>query len=134
MEDTERERVERLYGALSSGIVGDIAALCHPDVELELGIARVDWRPATYRGHAGIAEFFAELRDAWDEVVVTPREMDVVDGGILVRGRIFARGRILGMRDIPAVWLWESSDGLFVRGRVFHSREEAVARPVKAQP
>lgn len=128
MEGDERERVERLYEALSGGVAADVNTLCRHDVEIELGMASPDWHPGSYSGHAGVREFFAEIKAAWDEVIVTPREVRVVDGALLVRGRIFARGRVRGMRDIPAVWIWESRDGLFTSGRVFHSESEALSR------
>ncbi len=70
MDEAEHERVQRLYAALSRGDPAEIADFCHADVELQLGMARVDWQPATYQGHTGIGEFFAELQEAWDEVIV----------------------------------------------------------------
>ncbi len=47
---------------------------------------------------------------------------------LLVRGRVYARSRELGIRDVPVAWIWEVRDGRFVRGEVFPDPEQAVAR------
>ena len=47
---------------------------------------------------------------------------------ILVRGRAYARGRELGIRDMPVAWIWEVREGQIVRGEVFPDPEQAVER------
>ena len=49
-------------------------------------------------------------------------------GSLLVRGRVYARSRQLGIRDVPVAWIWDLADGRFVRGEVFRDPEEAVRR------
>jgi ketosteroid isomerase-like protein len=47
---------------------------------------------------------------------------------VLVRGRIYARSRRLGIRDFPIAWVWDIRDGRFVRGEVFPDPDQAVPR------
>ncbi len=47
---------------------------------------------------------------------------------LLVRGRVYARSRPLGIRDMPVAWIWDLADGKFIRGEVFRDPEEAVRR------
>ena len=53
---------------------------------------------------------------------------------VLVRGRVYARSRELGIRDVPVAWIWEVRDGRFVRGEVFPDPEQAVTRFADCEP
>ena len=50
------------------------------------------------------------------------------NGSLLVRGRVYVRSRELGIRDMPAAWIWEVDGGSFVRGEIFRDPEQAVLR------
>ncbi len=49
-------------------------------------------------------------------------------GSLLVRGRVYARSRPLGIRDIPVAWVWDVAGDRFIRGEVFRDPEEAIQR------
>ena len=53
------------------------------------------------------------------------------EDSLLVRGRVYARSRQLGIRDIPVAWLWQVAGDRFVRGEVFLDPEEAVSHSAR---
>ena len=64
----------------------------------------------------------------WEELLVTPSEVEQIGDQLLVRGRVYVRSRELGIRDMPAAWIWEVRDGRFVRGEVFPNPSAAEQR------
>jgi ketosteroid isomerase-like protein len=83
--------------------------------------------PNVYRGHGGLREWFAELREAWEILDHTP--LEVVDAGdavaFLCRVRLRARtsGIELDSRLGQVFWI---ERGLIVRERDFSDWEEAL--------
>ena len=59
---------------------------------------------------------------------VTPGRVERRGDRLLVVGRVYLRSRELGIRDMPAAWIWELENGCFVRGEVFVDPEQAVDR------
>jgi ketosteroid isomerase-like protein len=79
-------------------------------------------------GPEGLSEYLADTAQVWEELHVTPGEMEVAGEHLLVRGRVYARSRELGIRDMPAAWIWQVRDGSFVRGEVFPDPSSAAER------
>jgi ketosteroid isomerase-like protein len=96
--------VERLYDCFNRGDEAGAEAICDERVEL-----------------------FPE-QEAWEELQVTPGELERRGETLLVRGRVYARSGALGIRDTPVAWIWELRDGRLARGEVFLDPERAVAR------
>jgi ketosteroid isomerase-like protein len=69
-----------------------------------------------------------DVEKAWDELLITPKVVEGHGQSLFVRGRVYARSRALGIRDMPVAWIWDVEDGRFVRGEVFRDPEEAVRR------
>jgi hypothetical protein len=61
-------------------------------------------------------------------LLITPSELERRGESLLVRGRVYARSRELGIRDIPVAWIWAVREGRFVRGEVFSDPEQAMVR------
>ena len=59
---------------------------------------------------------------------IVPKVVEAHGRSLLVRGRVYARSRPLGIRDMPVAWIWDLADGKFTRGEVFRDPEEAVRR------
>jgi ketosteroid isomerase-like protein len=53
---------------------------------------------------------------------------------VLVRGRVYARSRELGIRNVPVAWIWEIRGGRFTRGAVFPDPDQAVAMFASGEP
>ena len=92
--------------------------------------------PSVYRGHAGLREWFAELREAWEILDHTP--LEVVDAGDVVaflckiRLRARASGIELDSRLGQVFWI---ERGLIVREHDFSDGDEAlraIGIPVEA--
>ena len=68
------------------------------------------------------------MAQVWEELRITPSEIERRGGALLVRGRVYARSRDLGIRDVPVAWIWEIRDAQVVRGEVFTDPEQATQR------
>ncbi|HEU5104526.1 MAG TPA: SpoIIE family protein phosphatase [Solirubrobacterales bacterium] len=130
----ERELLDRLYEAFNRRDTEEIVALCDEGMEFfPIGTAEQIGRDAPYIGPAGLTEYLRDVERAWDELVITPSVVERRGGSLLVRGRVYARSRPLGIRDVPVAWIWDLADGRFVRGEVFRDPEEAVRRLATAK-
>jgi ketosteroid isomerase-like protein len=84
--------------------------------------------PSVYRGHAGLREWFAELREAWEILDHTPLEL--VDSGDVfaflckIRLRARASGIELDSRLGQVFWM---ERGLIVREHDFSDWDEALS-------
>ncbi|MDQ3726071.1 MAG: serine/threonine-protein phosphatase, partial [Actinomycetota bacterium] len=125
----ERELVERLYAAFNRRDIDEIVAVCDQKMEFfPIGTAQEVGREAPYIGPTGLHEYLLDVEQAWDELLITPKVVERHDQSLLVRGRVYARSRQLGIRDMPVAWLWELTTDKFARGEVFRDPEEAVRR------
>ncbi|HET7418212.1 MAG TPA: SpoIIE family protein phosphatase [Solirubrobacterales bacterium] len=125
----EQELVERLYAAFNRRDPAEITELCDEAMEFfPIGTAEAVGRSGPYVGPAGLQEYLLDIEKAWDELLITPKVTERRGGSLLVRGRVYARSRALGIRDVPVAWIWDLRDGVVVRGEVFPDPEEAVQR------
>jgi len=125
----EAELVERLYAAFNRRDPEEIVAVCDEEMAFfPAGTAEEIGRDAPYTGPAGLHEYLLDVERAWDELLITPKVVESHGRSLLVRGRVYARSRQLGIRDMPVAWIWDVSDGRFVRGEVFRDPEVAVRR------
>jgi serine phosphatase RsbU (regulator of sigma subunit)/ketosteroid isomerase-like protein len=128
-----RQLVERLFSAFNRRDSEEIVALCSPELEFfPTGTSEAVGRETPYVGPAGLQEYLRDIERVWDELLITPNVVEGRGGTLLVRGRVYARSRPLGIRDVPVAWLWEVEDNRFVRGEVFVDPEEAVSHASKA--
>jgi serine phosphatase RsbU (regulator of sigma subunit)/ketosteroid isomerase-like protein len=127
--ELEVELVERLYAAFNRRDSEEIVALCDEEMAFfPIGTAAQIGRDAPYTGPEGLHEYLLDVEQAWDELLITPKVVENHGGSLLVRGRVYARSRQLGIRDMPVAWIWEVENDRFVRGEVFRDPEEAVRR------
>jgi ketosteroid isomerase-like protein len=127
--EPEQELVERLYNAFNRRDAEEIAAVCNPRMGFfPIGTAEQVGRDAPYVGPEGLSEYLRDVERAWDELQIVPKVVESHGRSLLVRGRVYARSRPLGIRDMPVAWIWDLADGKFTRGEVFRDPEEAVRR------
>ena len=74
----------------------------------------------------GLRAYLDDVATVWEELLITPKRGRAAEDALLVRGRVYLRSHALGIRDMPAGWIWELSDGRFIRGQVFVDPEEAA--------
>ena len=129
MPDSHVELVERLYRCFNRRDEACLLALCDEGMEFfPVGTAEAIGRDAPYSGKSGLHDYLSDIAEVWEELQITPSQVDRRGDRLLVRGRVYARSRDLGIRDVPIAWVWEVSDGRFVCGEVFPDPEEGVAR------
>ncbi|HVD37674.1 MAG TPA: SpoIIE family protein phosphatase [Solirubrobacterales bacterium] len=127
--EPEVELVERLYAAFNRRDPEEIVAVCDEKMEFfPIGTAEQIGRDAPYTGPEGLHEYLLDVDRAWDELLINPKVVENHGGSLLVRGRVYARSRALGIRDMPVAWIWNVANGRFVRGEVFRDPEQAVRR------
>jgi len=127
--ERERELIERLYAAFNRRDTAEIVALCDQRMGFfPIGTAEQVGREAPYVGPEGLSEYMRDVERAWDELQIVPKVVESHGRSLLVRGRVYARSRPLGIRDMPVAWIWDLADGKFTRGEVFRDPEEAVRR------
>lgn len=127
--EVEQELVERLFAAFNRRDLDEITELCDAGMGFfPAGTAQEIGREAPYVGPDGLQEYLADVERVWDELLINPKTAERHDDSLLVRGRVYARSRPLGIRDVPVAWIWELRDGVFTRGEVFPDPEEAIRR------
>jgi len=129
MSDPHVELVERLYGCFNRRDEAGIIALCDEEMEFfPVGTAEALGRDAPYGGKSGLHDYLTDIAEVWEELQITPDQVDRRGDRLLVRGRVYARSRDLGIRDVPIAWIWEVRGDRFVHGEVFPDPERAVER------
>jgi ketosteroid isomerase-like protein len=129
MPDTHVELVERLYRCFNRRDEACIVALCDEEMEFfPVGTAEAIGRNAPYSGKSGLHDYLVDIAKVWEELRITPSQVDRRGDRLLVRGRVYTRSRDLGIRDVPIAWIWEVREGRFVHGEVFPDPEQAAER------
>jgi serine phosphatase RsbU (regulator of sigma subunit)/ketosteroid isomerase-like protein len=127
--EEDRSLVERLFEAFNRRDPDGIAAVCDQGLEFfPVGTAEAIGRTAPYMGPEGLHDYLGDVEQVWEELRISPKLVERRGGSLLVRGRVYARSRELGIRDMPVAWIWDVADGRFVRGEVFIDPEQAVLR------
>jgi ketosteroid isomerase-like protein len=129
MPEEQEMLVERLYEAFNRRDPDAIEAICDERMEFfPVVTAEAVGREAPYAGPAGLRDYLADTARVWEELQITANEVEQRGARLLVRGRVYARSRELGIRDMPVAWIWEIRDGRVVRGEVFPDPEHALER------
>jgi ketosteroid isomerase-like protein len=125
----EAELIAALFDCFNRRDEDGIRALCDERMGFfPVGTAEAVGREAPYVGPDGLRNYMQDVDKVWEELQIVPSEQEFNGPLALVRGRVYARSRELGIRDFPAAWVWEIRGGRFVRGEVFPDPEQAVAR------
>lgn len=121
--------VGRLFEAFNQRDAAEIVALCDAGLDFfPVGTAEALGRTAPYVGPEGLHEYLDDVEKVWEELRISPKAVERRGDSLLVRGRVYARSRELGIRDMPIAWIWDVAAGRFVRGEVFIDPERAVHR------
>src|SRR5262245_27338511 len=118
-EESRETLVERLFSAFNRRDGDAIVALCAEEMEFVAVTGEEVGRESPYCGRDGLRDYLADVERVWEELLITPNTVESRGDSLLVCGRVYVRSRELGIRDMPAAWIWRVSDGLFVRGEVF---------------
>lgn len=120
--EVAKEATER-FGRDIEGLL----PLIHPEFETTTppGLAA---EPDTYRGHDGVRRYFESFYEAMDRIWLEAGEFREVGAKVLVKGRLWTRGRSTGLEtSIEAVFVWTVKDEKVIRTEIFATEEEALA-------
>ncbi|HEX5929554.1 MAG TPA: SpoIIE family protein phosphatase [Solirubrobacterales bacterium] len=128
-DEEDQILIERLFEAFNERDEDEIVALCDPEMGFfPVGTAEAVGRTAPYVGPEGLHDYLEDVEKVWEELVISPKQVERRGSSLLVRGRVYARSRELGIRDMPIAWIWDLVDGRILRGEVFLDPEQAVLR------
>ncbi|HEX7245284.1 MAG TPA: nuclear transport factor 2 family protein [Solirubrobacterales bacterium] len=128
MGDDGAALVGRLFRAFNDRDAEEIAALCAEEMEFLAVTGKEVGRVAPYCGREGLGQYLADVEKVWEELRVTPSTVEQDGERLLVVGRVYVRSRELGIRDMPAGWIWHLCEGRFMRGEVFTDPDDARVR------
>jgi len=132
MPEAPEALIGRLFNAFNQRDVEAMVALCSPRMEFFTVTGEEIGRGVPYVGPEGLRDYLADAEQFWEELLITPGSVERRGDRLLVTGRVYVRNRELGIRDMPVAWLWQVDGGLFVRGEVFADPSEAVDRFAQA--
>lgn len=128
MQEPQRALVERLFDAFNRRDTTAIVELCDPGLQFFPVTAEQIGRAAPYVGPDGLREYLDDIGRIWDELLILPKQVESRGSRMLVTGRVYLRSHELGIRDMPAAWIWETDGKRFLRGDVFVDPDQAAAR------
>lgn len=129
MFDPHAALVERLYECFNRRDEAGIVEFCDEQMEFyPVVTAEAVGRSAPYSGSSGLHDYLTDVAKVWEELQITASQVERRGDRLLVRGRVYARSRELGIRDVPVAWIWQVRGERFVRGEVFLDSEQAGER------
>lgn len=128
MADAHETLVRRLFHAFNQRDADAMVGLCSEQMEFVSVTGGEAGRESPYRGRQGLRDYLADVQEVWEELLITPGRVERRGDRLLVLGRVYVRSREMGIRDMPAAWIWELRNDSFVRGEVFVDPEQALAR------
>ena len=110
--------VRAIYAAFAARDLDAAVALLSEDCELHLrGTAALIGRTEPYRGHAGMREYYDDVRRTWDDLTLFADDYRAVPGAVIVMGHVEGRRDGEPVRR-NAVWSWKVRDGKATEVRV----------------
>lgn len=122
-----RKLIERMYDSFNQRALGEMLALCDPEIELTLPTGGMTSRQRPYTGFEGVRQYLDDVARTWDDLLVAPHRVSRYGDWILVRGRTYARNRTSGMKDLPITWLWQLRGDRIYKGLAFTSLDRALS-------
>jgi ketosteroid isomerase-like protein len=107
----EAEIVRAIYDAFARRDIDGMLAYVAPDCELDLrGTARLVGRAEPYRGHDGVRQYFADVAEQWEELVLHAEDFRIIPGSVIVIGHVTGKRDGMDVRR-SSVWTWRVANG-----------------------
>jgi ketosteroid isomerase-like protein len=107
----EADVVRAIYAAFARRDVDAVIEFLAPDCELDFaGTARLAGRTDPYVGHDGAREYFRDVADVWEELVLHTDDIRAIPGSVIVIGHVTGRRDGQPVRR-SSVWTWKVVDG-----------------------
>lgn len=119
--------VRAAFQAFADRDLDTLGPMWHPQSILRpYATSRRANRDGSYRGHAGLEEYFQDVGEVWDELRLCPSTFWEVDGAVLVFGRVIACAS--GHSTTAETrWIYRLWDGLIAGVDVFKHPAEGKA-------
>jgi ketosteroid isomerase-like protein len=128
--DKNVELIKELYAAIGSGDLPAVLGRMSEDVEIHLpGPPEIPFA-GTFRGHAGVGQFFQALGTSvrWDDRQLEAREFIAQDDQVVVLGHETLTAEPTGRSwDTDWAMVWTVRDGKVVALREFHQTDAIAA-------
>jgi ketosteroid isomerase-like protein len=124
---TKTELARQAFDAFNRRDVEEMLQLMDPAIEFYAPTAELANSGEPYWRHDGIRKYFADVERVWEELEVIPAEFREIRDHVLAFGRVYGRGEGGYIQDSPAQWVLTVRGQVFVRVRVFTSRNAALA-------
>jgi ketosteroid isomerase-like protein len=123
MESSRAETVRQAFEAFARGDIDAVLEFCDPEI-----IIRDPGRTGTtFRGPAGLRQFFEEWLENWEEYRSEPIEFVEAGDEILVRAEQTGRGKLSGIEIRQDLFqVFRLGDGKIVEYRLYTDRDEAL--------
>ena len=125
MSQADIDTLRYAYEAINRGDWDSAFRAAHPDFELKAPDRMM--RAGTYRGSVAARQFFEDLLEAFEEVVVQPEKF--LESGERIVVFVSLRSRPSGssaVMEIQIGHIWTMRDGKAVQLEIFPEREEAL--------
>ena len=97
------------------------------DPEVVYDVSRRTFDPLVYRGHEGVREFVALIREQWASMRLEPQRFVDVGDKVVVSLRLVGVGKESGVETTAnAAHVWTFRDGKVVRQTTFQTMAEAL--------
>jgi ketosteroid isomerase-like protein len=107
----EAEIVRAIYDAFARRDVEALLSYVSPDCDLDLrGTAQLAGRSEPYRGHDGVRQYFADVAEQWEELVLHAEDFRVIPGSVIVIGHVTGKREGLDVSR-SSVWTWRVANG-----------------------
>ena len=123
---TDIEVVKATFAAFAERDLDRVLELADPDIEFTAVTGEQAGRPAPYRGHEGMRQYFRDVAAVWEELRLTPRDFRVSGDRILVTGKVSARSKSRTVTGSTG-WIWRVREGKVTYVRVYASAADAIA-------
>ena len=120
------ELIPGLFDAFNARDEATLIEASEPDVVWDAPTAAMAGRVGPYRGHAGLREYLTDVEALWTEMKATPVQVRMRGEDVFVVGRLYARGRNRGIRDLPVAWSLTMRDRRLVYGTVHEDPRRAA--------
>src|SRR5215212_9460265 len=122
------ENVEVVRSMYDAHARGDYhASLSFMDREIEFSQPTGEPGAATYHGHEGVIQAFAQWLAPWDDYRVEVRGLTDLGDEVLADTRHHGRGKASGVEVEQQIFqLWTLRNGRIVRARMYYEEAEAL--------
>ena len=118
--------IPEIFEAFNDRDEARLLEVADPEIVWNAPTAALAGRTGPYRGYAGLRDYLADVDRLWSEMRATPIQVRMRGEDVFAVGRLYARGRNLGIRDLPVAWSLKLRNQRFVYGTVHEDPRRAA--------